>query len=93
VTNITDVCDDGHKRGIRWPKSDSVPGHHRYGPPFLCFKVPRCARDFAQHPAWKDFISYCQELQFGELEKLKIQNGVPMMAELATRKVKFGPPG
>ena len=45
------------------------------------------------HRAWKDFIRYCQELQFGELEKLKIQNGVPMMAELATRKVKFGPPG
>ena len=42
------------------------------------------------HPAWKDLIRYCQELRFGELEKLKIQNGIPMMAELATRKVKFG---
>ncbi len=45
------------------------------------------------HAGWKDFISYCHELQFGELEKLKIQNGIPMMAELATRKVRFGPPG
>ena len=44
------------------------------------------------HRAWEDFIRYCRELQFGELEKLKIQNGVPMMAELATRKIKFGPP-
>ena len=42
------------------------------------------------HPAWAEFMRYCRELQFGELEKLKIQNGVPMMAELATRKIKFG---
>ena len=53
----------------------------------------RCASDAARehlHPAWKDFIGYCQELQFGEVEKLKIQNGVPMMAEVTTRKIKFG---
>ena len=42
------------------------------------------------HPAWAELITYCRELQFGELEKLKIQNGVPMMAELTTRKVRFG---
>jgi hypothetical protein len=42
------------------------------------------------HPAWRDFIRYCEELRFGELEKLKIQDGIPMMAELTTRKVKFG---
>ena len=45
----------------------------------------------ALHPAWAELISYCRQLQFGELEKLKIQNGVPMMAELTTRKVRFGP--
>ena len=44
----------------------------------------------ALHPAWAELIAYCRELQFGELEKLKIQNGVPMMAELTTRKVRFG---
>ena len=43
------------------------------------------------HPAWTDFIRYCEELQFGELEKVKIQNGIPMLAEVTTRKVKFGP--
>jgi len=42
------------------------------------------------HPAWADLITYCEELGFGELEKLKIQNGIPMMAELTVKKVKFG---
>lgn len=41
------------------------------------------------HPAWEAFIRYCAELRHGELERLKIQDGLPMMAELATRKVKF----
>jgi len=41
------------------------------------------------HPAWELFIRYCLELRHGELERLKIQDGLPMMAELATRKVKF----
>ncbi len=43
------------------------------------------------HPAWAEFIRYCQQLQFGELEKVKIQNGIPMVAEVTIRKVKFGP--
>ena len=45
----------------------------------------------SMHPAWAEFIRYCQALQFGELEKVKIQNGVPMLAEVTVRKVKFGP--
>lgn len=50
-----------------------------------------CAIGEHLHPAWREFIRYCQELHFGEVEKLKIQNGVPMMAEVTTRKIKFGP--
>jgi hypothetical protein len=27
------------------------------------------------HPAWREFVSYCEKLQFGEI--LKIQDGLP----------------
>ena len=42
------------------------------------------------HPAWLRLIRYCTELGHGEIEKLKIQDGLPMAAEVTTRKVKFG---
>jgi hypothetical protein len=41
------------------------------------------------HPAWTAFIRHCRELGFGEISQLKIQDGVPVMAEETTRKVKF----
>ena len=40
-------------------------------------------------PPWRDFIRYCQRLGHGEIEKLKIQDGVPVMAEIVREKVKF----
>ena len=43
------------------------------------------------HPAWDRLIRYCAELGYGEIEKLKIQDGLPMTAEVTTRKIKFGP--
>jgi len=43
------------------------------------------------HSAWLQFIRYCTELGHGEIEKLKIQDGVPMIAEMAVKKVKFSP--
>jgi hypothetical protein len=43
------------------------------------------------HPAWSSFLRFCEELQFGEIEKLKIQDGLPVMAELTTKKVRFAP--
>ena len=42
------------------------------------------------HPAWRAFIRYCAELQHGEIELLKIQDGLPVLAEVTTKKVKFG---
>ena len=42
------------------------------------------------HPAWLALIRYCEQMRFGELEKLKIQDGLPVIAEAVTRKVKFG---
>jgi hypothetical protein len=41
-------------------------------------------------PAWQDFVRYCADLDYGEIEKLRIQNGLPVLAELTRKKVKFG---
>jgi hypothetical protein len=41
------------------------------------------------HPAWLRLIEYCARLGHGEIEKLKIQDGLPMAAEITTRKIKF----
>lgn len=43
----------------------------------------------AIHPAWMAFIRYCREMGFGEISQLKIQDGLPVMAEETTKKVKF----
>jgi hypothetical protein len=43
------------------------------------------------HPTWRAFIRYCAELQHGEIELLKIQDGLPMLAEAVKKKVKFAP--
>lgn len=42
------------------------------------------------HPAWQLFIKYCQAIQNGEIDKLKIQDGLPMLAEEVKKKIKFG---
>jgi len=41
------------------------------------------------HPAWTRLMNYCANLGHGEIEKLKIQDGLPMAAEVTTRKIKF----
>lgn len=41
------------------------------------------------HPAWLAFVRYCRELQHGEIECLKIQDGLPVLAEVTRKKVKF----
>ena len=46
-------------------------------------------RPVGLHPAWLCFIKYCEMLGFGEIEKLKIQNGLPMIAEEVKKKVNF----
>ena len=43
------------------------------------------------HPAWLCLMRYCSKLGHGEIEKLKIQDGLPMLAEVTTRKIKFSP--
>ena len=41
------------------------------------------------HPNWVKFIQYCEKLGFGELQKVLIQDGLPVSAEKATEKIKF----
>jgi hypothetical protein len=41
------------------------------------------------HPAWLAFIRHCRDLGFGEISQLKIQDGIPVMAEETKKKVKF----
>ena len=41
------------------------------------------------HPTWQSFIRFCAELQHGEIELLKIQDGLPVLAEVVKKKVKF----
>ncbi|HEY3139470.1 MAG TPA: hypothetical protein VGL29_25845 [Blastocatellia bacterium] len=41
------------------------------------------------HPAWRALVRYCAELQHGEIERLKIQDGLPILAEVTKKKIKF----
>ncbi len=41
------------------------------------------------HPAWARLMQYCTELGHGEIERLKIQDGLPVLADVIREKVKF----
>ena len=41
-------------------------------------------------PSWTKFIEFCQRIGHGEIEKVKIADGVPVLAEKVTKKTKFG---
>ena len=49
--------------------------------------VASAVRDL--HPAWREFIRYCRDLGHGHIERLSIQDGIPVMAEVTVKKVKF----
>jgi len=46
-------------------------------------------RNVYLHENWCDFISLCEKLDFGEIENLKIQNGLPVVAEVVKKKINF----
>ncbi len=50
---------------------------------------PEKGRFIRIHPAWFSFIRYCESLRYGEIERLKIQDGLPVMAEVVRSKVRF----
>jgi len=39
--------------------------------------------------AWREFIRFCDQMKHGEIERLSIQDGVPVLAEITKKKVKF----
>jgi hypothetical protein len=41
------------------------------------------------HPAWRELIRFCRELRHGEIDRLVIQDGLPVLAEVTRQKVKF----
>ena len=46
-------------------------------------------RNEGMHPSWLAFVKFCAELQHGEIALLKIQDGLPVLAEVTRKKVKF----
>lgn len=47
------------------------------------------ANPAAIHPTWAALIRLCQDLGHGEIEKLKIQDGLPLSAEIVRRKIRL----
>ena len=43
----------------------------------------------ALHPSWCALIELCERLDYGEIDKLKIQDGLPVLAEMTTQKIKL----
>jgi len=41
------------------------------------------------HPAWAALIRHCREMGFGEIECLKIQDGLPVLIEKSTQRIKL----
>jgi len=40
------------------------------------------------HKNWYDFIQYCEKVGYGEIQNIKIQDGIPQIAEVI-RKINF----
>lgn len=41
------------------------------------------------HPAWRALMRLCREIQHGELERLVVQDGLPVLVELTRKKVRL----
>jgi hypothetical protein len=41
------------------------------------------------HPVWCSFILHCENLRYGEIERLENKDRLPMIAEAAKKKAKF----
>ena len=53
-----------------------------------CHAATRSIAD-ALPPAWRAFMDYCRELGHGQIERLSIQDGLPVLAEVTKQKIKF----
>lgn len=41
------------------------------------------------HPAWLAMIRFCREIGSGELALIKIHDGIPVSAEVVTKKIRW----
>lgn len=44
------------------------------------------------HPAWRELIRLCENMGFGEIERLKVHDGLPVLAEITRQKVRLNQP-
>ena len=49
----------------------------------------RPGQEASLHPAWRAFVRYCEQMGHGEIERLKIQDGIPVLVEVSRQKIKF----
>lgn len=41
------------------------------------------------HASWYALIRFCRELGHGEVEQIKIQDGIPVSAEVVRKKIRL----
>ena len=41
------------------------------------------------HPAWRALIRFCRDVGHGEIERIKIQDGLPVSAEVIKKKIRW----
>jgi hypothetical protein len=46
-------------------------------------------RPIPLHPSWIELIELCRTMGYGEIERLKIQDGLPVFLEKVTEKIKL----
>jgi hypothetical protein len=68
---------------------DTLQRAQKAGARLLTVAAPGRPHDTALHPAWRAFLRFCADLQHGEIERLRIQDGLPVLAEVVRKKIKF----
>ncbi|KAB2964256.1 MAG: hypothetical protein F9K16_04690 [Thermoanaerobaculia bacterium] len=51
--------------------------------------LPDSPRPVSLHPAWLTLIRLCREIGHGEIERLRIEDGLPVLAEVTRKKVRL----
>jgi len=58
--------------------------------PALKKTAPLIASDQMElHPAWQAMIRFCREMGHGEVSCIKIHDGIPIAAEVVTKKIRW----
>ena len=69
--------------GSAAPHAEQRLGRRRRDP------APRASTVMEVPAAWVEFIRYCREIGYGEIERLQIHDGLPVSAESVKKKVRF----